>query len=180
MAKERKKRVGRPREYPGEVKRSLVSLRTTRDRRRQLDESARKSGRSLAREVEHLLDKAMNDEQTIPVGFGGSENYNTFKTLSAAAQTMSTKMGGEWLDDPEIYRKTEPVLIRVLRALEPKINGKGFRQTLSKDGKEAAADILLRVAFDLLGVKTETEKHEELMREAAQFREYLDRNRNGP
>ena len=175
MAKERKRPVGRPREYPGEVKRSPLNLRTTRDRRRQLEESARKSGRSLAREVEHLLDKAMNDEQTIPEGFGGPENYNTFKTLAAAVQMMSAKMGGEWLDDPEIYRKTEPVLIRVLRALAPKTNGKGFRQTLSKDGKEAAADILLRVAFDLLGVKTETEKHEELIRTAEKIREFRER-----
>lgn len=179
MAKERKKRVGRPREYPGEVKRSLVSLRTTRDRRRQLDESARKSGRSLAREVEHLLDKAMNDEQTIPEAFGGPENYNTFKTLAAAAQTMSAKKDGEWLDDPEIYRETEPVLIHILRVLAPKTNGKGFRRTLTKDGKEAAALTLIRAAFDLLGIKTETEKKEELIRTAEKIREIRERNRNG-
>lgn len=180
MVKERKKPVGRPREYPGEVKRSPLNLRTTRDRRRQLEESARKSGRSLAREVEHLLDKAMNDEQTIPEGFGGPENYNTFKTLAAAVQMMSAKMGGEWLDDPEIYRKTEPVLISTLRAFAPKANGKGFGRTLSKDGKKVAALILIRAAFDLRGIKTETEKEEELWRTAEKIRKLRDRNRNGP
>lgn len=164
-----KRGPGRPPTPPAKAKRYPLNLRTTKERRRQLERAAYKSGRSLVQEVEHRLDQSFSAEFAIPSGFDGPVEHQTFKTAAAAAQTVSTKLGASWLSDPDTYRKAEAVMFAIFRALSPLPTDEkakpwptGLITVFEKEGREAYAETLERVAKDVRGIRTEEEEEQEL------------------
>lgn len=67
MVTKRKKKLGRPSEVPGDVKRHPINMRTTQALRKKLDKSAANSGRSLAQEIEYRLTRSFHSEDALSV-----------------------------------------------------------------------------------------------------------------
>lgn len=74
---------------PEEQKLSPLNLRTTAERRRRLEESAAASGRSLAQEVERLLDYAMDMEQQL----GGPGLMDAIRLIAQTAAKVQEETG---------------------------------------------------------------------------------------
>src|ERR1700732_3841613 len=66
MAREAKKRVGRPpRNPPTRGQRVSLGLKVTAEVKRHLDSAFRTSGRTQSQEAEHLIEKALADDQML-------------------------------------------------------------------------------------------------------------------
>ena len=76
-AKEAKpKRRGRPRLPPTEGKRYPLNMRTTKNVRDEVAAAAKDSGRSLAHEVESLVEQALSEKKAAHEELGGEHVYD--------------------------------------------------------------------------------------------------------
>lgn len=163
MAPKEKRPPGRPPETPGDIKTYPLNLRTTRARRKELEASAHKASRSLARQVEHLIDQALSANDVRAEVFGGPENYNLMKILATSVEVISERRGKSWLEDKETYEVAEVAIVTILRAFAPTQGGKGFTETIRREGNEAAADVLYCAIADILGVESEDDKEKRMV-----------------
>ena len=110
------KRPGRPKLAAGEGKKTPINMRTTAVLRARLDMEAAASGRSLAHEVEHRLEKSFNDEDARLQGFGSEGRLTTMRLLALAAELAETSTGKDMLTDTETAENAYDAMTGVLDA----------------------------------------------------------------
>jgi hypothetical protein len=92
----------------GAGKRHPLNMRTTEEVRRQLENAAALSGRSLAQEVEHRLEQSFVETDIIARALGGRSHADFIKALALGLQIVLAKTGKESWADPEV--QTEMVV----------------------------------------------------------------------
>jgi hypothetical protein len=102
MAQEHKKRLGRPPKAPTPGKRVALGLKVTSEIKQQLDEEARKHGRTQSQQAELMIERAFAEER----GFGGPE-MRQVAYLMGAAFAMAAQRAAvgkpDWITDPRTY-----------------------------------------------------------------------------
>jgi hypothetical protein len=99
---------GRPRLPVDKVKRVPLNMRTTPDVRAKIEAAAKRSGRSLAHQVEHMIEDALHEE------FGGEEFFNVAKVLAFAVQEGELISRRHWYETPETIDKTAAFVVSFL------------------------------------------------------------------
>lgn len=107
---------GRPPLASGEGKRFPLSLRTTKDVRDQLEAAAKRSGRSLAQEVEFRLERSFHEEDALNRDFGGKDRFNLMKWFAVSIGIAERITGKSWETDLETYRIAERALFVMLKS----------------------------------------------------------------
>lgn len=101
-------------------KRYPLNMRTTFELRRQLESAAQASGRSLAQEIEHQLDRSFDQtayDRALMDFFGGDRMFYMIQSLSAAINRAADQVGyskGEWMDHPEILQIIKAAIDRAV------------------------------------------------------------------
>lgn len=128
--KTRKKR-GRPALPPEEVKRAPLNMRTTPELRRRLDESAAKSGSSLAQEIEARLSRSYLFEDSLSVTGTDKETAQFIRNLLDAKHLIEQKRGHDAWSDYETWLALRAALVSILEIEEPKKSGR-FKKEMVK------------------------------------------------
>lgn len=102
-AKDRKKR-GRPPLPAEEGKRFPLSMRTTKAVRESLHAAADQSGRSIAQEVEHRLERSFQEDEARYREFGGEDRYRIMKWLALSTEMAERVTDKSWTKDRETFR----------------------------------------------------------------------------
>lgn len=89
---------------PGEGKRVPLNMRTTRETREKLEKSAAGSGRSLAQEVEHRLERSFGEEENLRWAFsaiiGDEALSRTMMLIASVIRVIEEERGLPWREDP--------------------------------------------------------------------------------
>ena len=88
-----------------------LNVRTTRERRQQLEAAADESGRSLLAELEYRLDQSFAVEDRFAP--------RTVKIFGDLARSVAGFYGDSWLDDPRRYAMVRERVIDWLRPVSP-------------------------------------------------------------
>ncbi len=113
-AKSPARKRGRPRLPAGQVKRFPLNMRTTRETRQKIEAAAKGSGRSLAQQVEWLVEKALADEEAKYNEFGGHEYYRLGLLLACAVQEGELISGKRWFETRRSIDKTAAFVVSFL------------------------------------------------------------------
>jgi hypothetical protein len=81
-------------------------MRTTRETRQKIEAAAKGSGRSLAQQVEWLVEKALSDEEAKYDEFGGESYYRLGLLVACAAHEGEFISGKRWFETPQSIDKT--------------------------------------------------------------------------
>ena len=99
-----KRRLGRPPLGQDVGKRAPLSLRTTRQLKRDLEHRSNETGRSIAREVEYCLEAWLALEEA----FGGPRMAALFRMMAAAAALVEAEVGrGSTMADYQTFCAVE-------------------------------------------------------------------------
>jgi hypothetical protein len=107
----KKRRGGWPaRTYePGE--RVAMSFRVTPIFKAKIDEAARKSGRSLMKEIEFRLEQSLNEERhltdALELAFGRQVAGLMLAIGCLLREGQPTHLGSDWLSDPKVFRAAD-------------------------------------------------------------------------
>jgi hypothetical protein len=126
MNEPQKRRRGRPALAPGEGKRHPVGIRTTEELKAQIEAAALMSGRSVAAEIEHRLERSFRDDGWLDAALDaayGSRNAGVLMLLGrvmrdASAFAEATTLP-DWLDDHGDFDAVARGLDTVIAALRP-------------------------------------------------------------
>ena len=110
------------RKPPQDGKRYPLNMRTTAATRANLEKAAAASGRSLAQEIEHRLERSLEREASLAAHaealLGGRRSASLFRAL---AHVAALDVGDErWLDDPELYLAARGRMTLILDEEKPK------------------------------------------------------------
>lgn len=109
-----KNKGGRPR-HGDEVKRAALSLRTSPDLRRRVEEAAERSGRSLAQELEHRLELSFDRDNL----FHGSFNYAFMSMAMGALAQIERRMGASWTEDLPTFDAVSAAMDQLIKGHRP-------------------------------------------------------------
>jgi hypothetical protein len=103
-------------------KSQVFSTRISAELRARLEQSAKKSGSTLSREVEYRLRRSFVDDDAALEKFGSRRNRAVLKMLAAAMQTVYNpqRPKADWLDDPWLFEQCRLTLQSVLESVRPK------------------------------------------------------------
>ena len=115
-------RRGRPPLPPGQGKRYPLNMRTTKETRDWLAAVSKANGRSLAQEVELLVEKARLGEQIarehLEQEFGGPHNYALAKTVAFLAREIEETTNARWTEDRDTFEQLDRAIETVLKGVE--------------------------------------------------------------
>lgn len=102
-------------------KSAVLSTRITQDLRDQLEQSVKKSGLTLSREIEHRLRRSFADDAIAVEGYGDSRNRALMRMLALAVQTAwnPERPDANWLEDPWLFDHVVKTLNSLLQAIRP-------------------------------------------------------------
>src|SRR5438045_2177725 len=92
---------GRPALPPGSGKRHALGIRTTEVLKARIESAARASGRSVAQEIEHRLERSL-DQEADEATYGSQGNALLWligRQLRAAASIRAIPVESDWLND---------------------------------------------------------------------------------
>ena len=151
-----KRKRGRPALPPEQGKRYPLNMRTTKTLRDSLSAAIRQSGRSLAQEVEHRLERSMHSDETRFDEFGGETPYRLCQAFTGLAKCIEAKTGRSWAEDETTFAIAAHAWILVLRTMmnSPTEDLKKFAKAMGMDldeetrniGQEVGALIAKRIA----------------------------------
>jgi hypothetical protein len=100
-------------------KRYPLNMRTTFEARQELERAAAASGRSLAQEVEHRLNRSFVEDGKIAEMFGDRRTFVLMQMMAQAVHFGHTPSNPTWLDDPIEFEKAISAALRILEAVQP-------------------------------------------------------------
>jgi len=112
-------KVGRKPKGPYIDKGSVFSARIRSDTRRDIEKAARKSGRSLAQEIEHRLRRSFEDDRTISRRFGSRETYAVARLIGLAVEIENGPHSRAWLHETHAFDQTYAAIKALLDQLRP-------------------------------------------------------------
>ena len=117
---------GRP-TSPGGAKLAPLSMRTTKEIRAKLDDAAAQSGRSLAQEVERIIEGHFADEDKNAAAFGDEQTYRLMLLFANVAQMVQFGANKPWYEDKAATQQAANIWLGVLEQLktEDRKPGKG-------------------------------------------------------
>ncbi len=134
---------GRPALPPEQGKRYPLNMRTTKTLRDSLSAAAKQSGRSLAQEVEHRLERSMLSDETKFDDFGGETPYRRCQFFTGIAKCVEATTGRSWAEDETTFAIAAHAWIMVLRtAMNPLTEDlKKFAKAMDMDWDEETRNI---------------------------------------
>ncbi len=94
---------------PGKGKRVPLNMRTTREIRGDLEKAAANSGRSLAQEVEHRLERSFIEEANLEWAYkqfiGDEALHRAIMTANLLIRVTQEDTGVPWYQDPELRKE---------------------------------------------------------------------------
>ena len=118
---------GRPPLSTEEKRLPSMGFRPSHHVRRELEESAKQSGRSLSAEIETRLEQSFfserQQEEALRGIFGTPEQYTVWRVAASAATAVSRLSGKSWLSDYRTFREALKAILLTLMAFEPKPRG---------------------------------------------------------
>ena len=95
--------TGRPPRGEYADKRKTLTTRITAKLRKQLEQAAEKSGRSLSQEIEFRLEQSFHDREALYREFGGESSYNLMRWLALTFWVAEQVTKKPWSEDEETY-----------------------------------------------------------------------------
>jgi hypothetical protein len=128
-----------------DIKRYPLNMRTTKSLRQRLERAAKKSGRSLAQEVERRLERSLDIEQHLVVTRGGH-----WSPLLVHKDELWLILG----DDPRDFLDEErPVVLKIdsedLKRFRNYFGGAPYPYDYSNEEIEAAGDSWVQMQSDI-------------------------------
>jgi hypothetical protein len=100
-------------------KRYPLNMRTTFEVRQKLERAAGATGRSLAQEVEHRLDRSFIEDDKIAEMFGDRRTFVLMRMMAEAIHFGHETPNQNWLDSPVEFEKALSAALRILEAIRP-------------------------------------------------------------
>ena len=139
-----------------------LSMRTTLEVRKLLEDAAAKNGRSMASEVEDRLLASFTREQRevqiaveaasgVYISFGDPETFTLMRLLANAISLIEQRSSGTWDKDPETFDQVKKACVTVLEIFGPRqgekqgLRGLAALGLISDETKHLGADIAKRV-----------------------------------
>src|SRR5262249_19587575 len=111
-----KRRRGRPPLGPDAGKRAPLSLRTTKQLKRELESRSNETGRSIAQEVEYCLEAWLAFEQ----GFGGKHMAALLRLMVGTAMLIEAELGrGSTMADYQTFAAVEEAWKEIISNARP-------------------------------------------------------------
>ena len=133
---------------PGTGKRVPLNMRTTRELRGNLEKAAANSGRSLAQEVEHRLERSFTEEANLQWAYkqiiGDEALHRAIMTASLFARSSPEDPWMPWHKDPALRKETAHVLLVELEREAAKLNADADKVPSGKTRKRPARKRVVR------------------------------------
>lgn len=98
----------------------VLSIRIRPDIRQRLDELADETDRPLSSIINHQLQRALSEDETVERRFGNAENYRVMQVIGMAIDRAERDKGsGSWLDDAATFDLALAAIMEVLQQLRP-------------------------------------------------------------
>jgi hypothetical protein len=131
-------------------------MRTTPAVRAKIEAAAKRSGRSLAQEVERLIEDALQGEETKYDEFGGRGKYVFMKLLAAAVGVVEHRLGKSFDKDPYVRSQAFLALQKLLEAYfleeagEAQAKGQGLLHGDESIGEEIGLELRIQALAYIL------------------------------
>jgi len=118
---------------PGKGKRVPLNMRTTRERRKVLENAAASSGRSLVQEVEYRLDRSFLEEDHLSLICGDSRTARFVVDILDSKKLIESYQEKSVWEDFECHEAMKEALKRLLARGAPQPTGKFKKQVMAYD-----------------------------------------------
>ena len=113
---------------PGKGKRVPLNMRTTRERRKALENAAASSGRSLVQEVEYRLDRSFLEEDHLSLICGDTRTAGFVREILDSKRLIEAYHEQSVWEDFECYEAIKEALKKLLARRAPEPSGKFKKQ----------------------------------------------------
>ena len=118
---------------PGKGKRVPLNMRTTRERRKALENAAASSGRSLVQEVENRLDRSFLEEDHLSLICGDSRTAGFVRDVLDSKRLIESYQEKSVWEDFECHVAMKEALKKLLARGAPQPTGKFKKQVAAYD-----------------------------------------------
>ncbi len=107
-------------------KRHPLNMRTTKDIREKLEDSASRTGRSLVQEVEVRLEHSLAKDDHLKESWG-EDVFNIAESMAKSLWHIEREFGARWTEDPRVHRLFILATEEIIRA---------YRDLVTRDGRD--------------------------------------------
>ena len=118
---------------PGKGKRVPLNMRTTRERRKALENAAASSGRSLVQEVEYRLDRSFLEEDHLSLICGDTRTARFVSEILDSKRLIEAYQEQSVWEDFECYAAMKETLKKLLARRAPELSSKFKKKVTAYD-----------------------------------------------